>query len=197
MWDGRYNTEEYIYGTSPNKFLYNNYTIIPKGDVLCLAEGEGRNAVFLAKQGYTVTAVDSSIVGLKKVRRLAEKNNLTIEIIQADLETFDLGVNRWDGIVSIFCHVPLVIRKKLHEKVVAGLKSNGVLLLEAFTPDQLKHDTGGPPTEDLMMSKALLTQELIDLKFSHLQEVEYEVIEGTYHSGIAAVVQAIGFKQKI
>ena len=89
MWDERYSAEEYVYGTSPNNFLEANFSSIPKGKVLSLAEGEGRNAVFLAKQGYSVTAVDASLVGLNKARKLAEDNGVVIEFIQADLANYD------------------------------------------------------------------------------------------------------------
>lgn len=195
MWDEKFDTKHYVYGTEPNDFLKAHFGIIPMGNVLCLAEGEGRNAVFLAQQGYHVTAVDASIVGLKKAKRLADENNVNIEFIHADLEKYDPGENQWDGIVSIFCHIPDPIRKKLHQKVEKGLKSNGVLLLEAYTPDQLKHKTGGPPTEEMMMSKAILEKELAGLKFLHLVELERELIEGTNHFGVGAVVQAIGTRQ--
>ena len=110
MWDERYNTEEYAYGKAANNFLEENYTAIPKGNVLSLAEGEGRNAVFLARQGYTVTAVDASQVGLNKAKKLAEEHGVTIELVHADLADFDLGENRWDGIVSIFCPLPSALR---------------------------------------------------------------------------------------
>ncbi len=159
-----------------------------------MAEGEGRNAVFLAKQGYFVTAVDASRVGLEKARKLAEDNGVVIEFIHADLEGYDIGENRWDGIVSIFCPVPSVLRKELHKKVVAGLKQNGVLLIEAYTPNQLKYGTGGGGSEDSMMSKESLSLELADLKFSHLIELERDVVEGIYHTGLGAVVQAIASK---
>ncbi|ESS72979.1 methyltransferase type 11 [Methyloglobulus morosus KoM1] len=194
MWDERYSAEEYVYGTTPNKFLEENVNFIPKGKVLSLAEGEGRNAVFLAKQGYSVTAVDASRVGLEKARKLAEDNGVVIEFIYADLEEYDIGENRWDGIVSIFCPVPSVLRKELHKKVVAGLKQNGVLLLEAYTPNQLKYGTGGGGSEDSMMSKESLSLELADLKFSHLIELERDVVEGVYHTELGAVVQAIASK---
>lgn len=194
MWDERYSAEEYVYGTAPNKFLEENVNFIPKGKVLSLAEGEGRNAVFLAKQGYSVTAVDASLVGLEKARKLAKDNGVVIEFIHADLEEYDIGENRWDGIVSIFCPVPSVLRKELHKKVVAGLKQNGVLLLEAYTPNQLRYGTGGGSSEDSMMSKESLSLELADLKFSHLIELERDVVEGIYHTGLGAVVQAIASK---
>ena len=193
MWDERYSAEEYAYGTNPNKFLEANVSSIPKGKVLSLAEGEGRNAVFLAKQGYSVTAVDSSLVGLNKARKLAEENGVIVELIHTDLAEYDLGENKWDGIVSIFCPLPSSIRKQLHKKVEAALKRNGVFLLEAYTPAQLKYGTGGGNSVDVMQSKESLSLELAGLKFKHLIELERDVVEGIYHTGIGAVVQAIAF----
>jgi len=193
MWDERYSAQEYAYGTNPNKFLEANVSTIPKGKVLSLAEGEGRNAVFLAKQGYSVTAVDSSLVGLNKATKLAEENGVIVEFIHADLAEYDLGENKWDGIVSIFCPLPSSIRKQLYKKVEAALKRNGVFLLEAYTPAQLKYGTGGGNSVDVMQSKESLSLELAGLKFKHLIELERDVVEGIYHTGIGAVVQAIAF----
>jgi len=195
MWDERYRAEEYAYGKTPNEFLEANVSSIPKGRVLSLAEGEGRNAVFLAKQGYSVTAVDASPTGLSKARKLAEESGAVVEFIQADLADYDLGENKWDGIVSIFCPLPSSIRKQLHKKVEAGLKRGGVFLLEAYTPDQLKYGTGGGNSVDVMQTTESLRLELAGLRFSHLVELEREVIEGIYHTGIGAVVQAIASKE--
>ena len=193
MWDERYSAEEYAYGTNPNNFLEANVSSIPKGKVLSLAEGEGRNAVFLASQGYSVTAVDSSLVGLNKGRKLAEENGVIVEFIHTDLAEYDLGENKWDGIVSIFCPLPSSIRKQLHKKVEAALKRNGVFLLEAYTPAQLKYGTGGGNSVDVMQSKESLSLELAGLKFKHLIELERDVVEGIYHTGMGSVVQAIAF----
>ena len=195
MWDERYGTEEYAYGKTPNKFLEENYHVIPKGKVLSLAEGEGRNAVFLAKQGYSVTAVDASQVGLNKAKKLADENGVSLEFIHADLAEFVIGENEWEGIVSIFCPLPSARRKELHKKVVAGLKPHGVFLVEAYTPDQLKYGTGGGSSADSMTSKESLLRELQGLKFIHLIELERNVVEGTYHTGLGAVVQAIALKE--
>ena len=195
MWDERYSVEEYAYGTRPNEFLEENFNHIPKGKVLSLAEGEGRNAIFLAKQGYSVTAVDASIVGLNKAWKLAEEHGVVVEFIHADLADYDLGENEWDGIVSIFCPLPSSLRKRLYKKVVAGLKPNGVFLLEAYTPEQLKHGTGGGNSADVMQSKKSLSLELAGLNFRHLLELEREVMEGIYHTGLGAVVQAIATKE--
>lgn len=194
MWDERYSAEEYAYGKAPNQFLERNYHAIPQGKVLSLAEGEGRNAVFLARQGYAVTAVDASKVGLDKARKLAEENGVTLELIHADVANFDLGHKRWDGIITIFCPFPSALRKTLHKKVVAALKPDGVFLVEAYTPDQLKHGTGGGNSADSMTTRASLEQELAGLTFRHLAELERDVVEGIYHTGLGAVVQAIAVK---
>ena len=195
MWDERYSSKEYAYGKTPNKFLEENFSAIPKGNVLSLAEGEGRNAVFLARQGYSVTAVDGSQVGLQKAKKLAEENGVSLEFIHADLTKFDIGENRWDGIVSIFCPLPSALRKELHKKVVAGLKQNGVFLLEAYTPDQLNYGTGGGSSADTMSTRESLIRELAGLRFKHLIELERDVVEGIYHTGLGAVVQAIAVKE--
>ena len=194
MWDEKYGGVGYAYGTLPNEFLAENFHAIPKGRVLSLAEGEGRNAVFLAKQGYTVTGVDGSIVGLNKARKLAEDRGVTVEFIHADLADFDLGENKWDGIVSIFNPLPSELRRQLYKKIEAALKPNGVFLLEAYRPDQIDYGTGGGKDPDTMQTKETLLAELPGLEFSHLVELERPVIEGTLHTGMGAVVQAIATK---
>ena len=194
MWDKRYSADEYAYGTKPNNFLTENFNSIPKGKILSLAEGEGRNAVFLAKQGYSVTAVDSSLVGINKGRKLAKSNGVNVEFIHADLIEYDLGVNQWDGVISIFFPLPSLQRRILYKKIVNGLKKSGIFLLEAYTPEQLRFGTGGGDTVEFMQSKQSLIDELQGLSFNHLIEIERNVVEGTYHTGMASVVQAIAEK---
>lgn len=194
MWDERYSAEEYAYGKAPNQFLAEHFAAIPKGKVLSLAEGEGRNAVFLAQQGYAVTAVDASRVGLQKAQKLADEQGVSLELIHADLAEFDLGNEQWDGIVSIFCPLPSALRQQLHQKVVAALKPGGVYLIEAYTPEQLKHGTGGGKSADTMTTQADLMCELQGLHFQHLLELERDVVEGIYHTGLGAVVQALALK---
>ena len=145
-WDARYRTDDFVFGTAPNDFLAAEVARIPKGAVLCLGEGEGRNGVHLASLGYAVTGVDGSEVGLAKARRLAEARGVVLDTVVADLATFDLGEQRWQGIVSIFVHLPSALRADLYPRVVRALAPGGVLLLEAYTPRQ--HGiggVGGPP----------------------------------------------------
>lgn len=194
MWDKRYSADEYAYGTEPNSFLKENFNALTKGKVLSLAEGEGRNAVFLAKQGYRVTAVDSSLVGINKGRKLAKKEGVEIEFIHADIVEYDLGRDQWDGIISIFFPLLSIQRKKLYIKIVNGLKKKGVFLLESYRPEQLIFSTGGGDKAEVLQSKKSLIDELKGLSFKHLAEIDRSVIEGKYHTGVGAVVQVIAIK---
>lgn len=196
MWDERYRSKEYAYGTEPNQFLKQNFHHLPKGRILSLAEGEGRNAVFLAQQGYSVTAVDTSIVGLHKAQKWAEANGVTVNWVHADLADYDFGNHEWDGIVSIFCPLLPAVRKKMYDKLQLGLKQGGIFLLEAYTPEQLLYGTGGGHSVDFMQSKKMVRTELHSLTFQHLVELERNVIEGIYHTGLGSVVQAVAIKPK-
>lgn len=194
MWDERYSAKGYVYGTEPNGFLAAKADLLPAGRVLCLGEGEGRNAVWLAEQGFEVTAVDASAVGLHKARALAAERGVRITTVHADLADFVIEPDAWDGMVSIFCHLPPALRAQVHRRCVAGLRPGGVLLLEAYTPDQVGRGTGGPPTVELMMDARTLRLELAGLEFLELSETEREIHEGVFHNGVGAVVQLVGRK---
>jgi SAM-dependent methyltransferase len=194
MWDQRYSAQGYAYGTEPNDFLVEAAEQLAAGHVLCLGEGEGRNAAWLAQRGMTVTAVDASAVGLAKAQALADEHGVSITTIKADLQDFDFGDGQWDAIVSIFCHLPPALRKQVHQQCVTGLRTGGIMLLEAYTPRQLELNTGGPPSVDMMMDSASLRQELPGLEFIQLQELEREIHEGEFHNGRGAVVQAVAMK---
>lgn len=194
MWDQRYNTADYVYGTRPNDFLAEVAGRLKPGRVLCIAEGEGRNAVYLAERGHDVVAVDASAVGLEKAKKLALERGVSIETAVADLADYEIGVDRWDAIVSIFAHLPPAVRRPLHRKIAAGLKPGGTLVLEAYTPEQIAYGTGGPPVAELTMTLQALRDELDGLEFRHAVELEREVIEGSLHTGAGAVVQLVAVK---
>jgi len=191
MWDERYSDSEYAYGTEPNTFLKDQAERIPAGPVLCLAEGEGRNAVWLAERGHAVTAVDSSPVGLEKARKLAAERGVTITCECGDLAEYTIAPGTWAGIVSIFGHTPPEIRRRIHRQVAEGLRPGGVFILEAYTPRQLEYGTGGPPVEAMMMDTASLEAELPGLEFDLVRECEREILEGRYHTGRGHVVQLV------
>jgi SAM-dependent methyltransferase len=194
MWNERYNEPGFAYGTEPNDFLFDNINKLTKGKVLCLAEGEGRNAVFLATKGFDVTAVDLSEVGLEKTLGLAEQNKVIVKTVCADLSDFAIEESYWDSIVSIWLPLPSAIRRVLHKKVVSGLRTGGTFLLEAYTPQQLKFGTGGGKQVDLMMSLNSLQEELNGLHFDIAREEIREVHEGRFHNGQSAVVQVLACK---
>lgn len=193
-WNERYSTPEHFYGTAPNAFLAAQAHHIPAGPVLCLAEGEGRNAVHLAALGHAVTAVDQSAVGLAKARRLAETRGVALATVVADLAAYSILPDAWSGIVSIFAHLPRALRRTVHAAAVRGLRPGGVFLLEAYTPAQLAFATGGPKDPALLMRLPDLRGELTGLELLVAQEIEHEVVEGSGHSGRAAVVQILGRK---
>ncbi len=195
FWDERYGGEDFFYGTEPNEFLASRSDCFAAGGrLLCLGEGEGRNAVFLAGQGFQVTAVDGSATGLEKARKLAARRGVKLEIQLADLNDFDPGDQAWDGIVSIWCHLPSSLRRKVHLSCQRALKAGGVFFLEAYRPAQVELATGGPKDTDMLPTLELLGQELSSLEPLLAQEIEREVREGAGHTGVSAVVQWIGRK---
>jgi SAM-dependent methyltransferase len=190
-WDARYGEPGYAYGTEPNHFLAEVAVRIPAGPVLCLAEGEGRNAVYLAGLGHAVTAVDRSEVGLRKATALAKERAVRITPVVDDLGTFVIEPGAWSGIVSVFAHLPSQVRAPLHRAVVAGLRPGGLLVLESYTPRQLAFGTGGPRDADRLLTLEGLRTELAGLDFEIGREIERDVTEGKYHGGRAAVVQVM------
>lgn len=194
-WDERYSQDGYFYGTQPNDFLVSQFQKInPGGKVLCLADGEGRNSVFLAEKGYQVLAVDMSPVGLAKGSMLATERGVEIDTLCQDLAGFDMGDSQWDAVVSISAHTPTPVRRALHEQLSRALAPGGVLILEAYTPEQLyMPGIGGPPPSaiDFFMPLDTLREELTDLSIEIGQELEREMNEGEHHKGLSAVVQVL------
>jgi SAM-dependent methyltransferase len=192
MWDERYSAPGFAYGTAPNDFLVEVAGRIPAGGrVLCLAEGEGRNAVYLAERGHDVVAVDMSPVGLEKARGLAAARGVVIDTVVANLKDFVIDEGAWDAIVSIWAHVPPALRAPLHAACVKGLKPGGVFILEAYAPSQVARGTGGPRDPALCMSANQLREELAGLHIERLEEKTRFVHEGEHHHGDSDVVQAL------
>jgi SAM-dependent methyltransferase len=159
--------------------------------VLCLAEGEGRNAIFLAGRGHAVTAVDQSPAGLAKANALAQTRGVPLTTVVADLADFDIVPQTWAGIVAIFMHLPPALRRDVLGRAAAGLRPGGVFVMEAYTPAQLGRGTGGPRDVTLLPTLAELRAELGDLEWLVARELERDVREGGGHTGAAAVVQVL------
>ncbi|ABQ27561.1 class I SAM-dependent methyltransferase [Geotalea uraniireducens] len=193
-WDERYSEPGFTYGTAPNEFLVSIVDRIPQGKILSLAEGEGRNAVYLASLGYRVTGIDGSEVGLRKAVDLAMERGVAITTIHADLSEFVIKPGQWDGIIACYCHLHPAIRIPLHRAAVQGLAPGGVFVLEAFSKEQLAYGTGGPKSLDMLMSLDELERELAGLEFVHAVQIERQVREGRGHTGPASVVQILAVK---
>ena len=194
MWDERYSEDGFAYGTEPNSFLAEVAPGLSRGRVLSIAEGEGRNAVFLASLGFEVHSVDQSAVGVDKTRRLAAERGVTVHAEVGDLVDHPIAAGSFDGVVSIFAHMPKPVRVGLHQRLVVALRPGGWLVLEAYTPRQVGRGTGGPPVVDLMMDPDDLRGELAGLELERMEELEREVHEGRYHNGVASVVQVVARK---
>ena len=193
-WNERYGEPGFAYGTAPNEFLASVADKIPSGSILSLAEGEGRNAVYLASRGCQVTGVDGSEVGLRKAQQLAAERGVALTTVHADLSNFEIEPEQWDGIIACYCHVPAAVRSPLHHAAVQGLKSGGVFVLEAFSKEQLPYGTGGPQSLDMLMSLDELRRELAGLELVHAVRIERVVQEGSWHTGLASVIQMLGIK---
>ena len=195
FWNPRFAAGEYVYGTDANAFLREEAHRLPAGGrVLSLGEGEGRNAVFLASQGWQVTGVDASAEGLAKVARLAQVRGVPVATIEADLEEWSIPAGSWDGIVSVFCHLPPALRQRVLRQAVDGLRPGGVLLLTGYTPRQLAFGTGGPKETALLNEPADLRADLAGLDILRCEEVERDICEGRLHTGRAAVVELVARK---
>jgi len=207
-WDKRYDPAQgWAYGEAPNDFLAEAAPkhIKSHSKLLALGEGEGRNAVFVAKEieGSTIHCIDLSSVGLAKVPVLAQKKGIDparLSTQVADLSDFDMGSQQWDGVFSIWCHLPSRLRREVHQKVLKGLKPGGAFILESYTPSNVGRGTGGPQKEDLCVTATQLKEDFgvadhalenAEVEIITLQEQEREVKEGQYHSGLSATVQMV------
>lgn len=195
FWDTRYDRETYSYGIDPNDFLVHHLDYLkPKGKILCLSEGEGRNAIYLAKKGFLVEAVDFSVQAQKKAMSLAKENNVNITYHVADLNDFELGENEWDAVISISAHLDSRLRNRLHTKIRKGLKQDGIFLLEGYNKDQINNDTGGPKDVDMLFSLEELHHDFNGFNILHSKDLIRDVTEGDCHGGLAAVSQFIAKK---
>lgn len=192
MWDERFSQSEPVYGEAPNAFLAAESSRLPAGSALLVpGDGYGRNGIWLANQGFRVHTVDLSPVGVERARKSAQTAGVNMTIEQADLSTWAWPANHFDGVVAIFLHLPPDLRTKVHASMLRAVKPGGLILLEAFSPAQLRHSSGGPKQVELLYTAGLLRQDFAPATALLLEEKETHINEGHMHSGPAAVVQAI------
>jgi len=192
FWNSRYAEPGYAYGTEPNAFLVSQKKYLkPGGKALAVADGEGRNGVWLAQQGLDVLSVDASEVGLRKTQELAADRGVAIRTEKVDLTTWKWPEQKFDVVAAIFIHFPPEVRARMHRRMFEALKPGGVLILEAFTPGQLTYKSGGPPVAEMLYTADMLRIDFAGGEILFIEEAIAELTEGNYHRGAGAVVRLV------
>ena len=196
IWDERYAQDGYLFGTEPNEFLVSQrHWLKPGMSCLAVADGEGRNGVWLAQQGLHVLSVEASAVALEKAKKLAQQRGVAIDFEQADLAHWQWGENRFDVVAAIFIQfAPPALREQMFAGIKRCLKPGGLLVLQGYTPRQLEYKTGGPSAAENMYTEALLRNAFGDMEILHLREHDDHIGEGTAHSGMSALIDLVARK---
>lgn len=192
FWDDRYDRADYVYGTEPNAFLVGQRWRLERGmRVLAVADGEGRNGVWLAQQGMKVMSVDSSPIGLRKALKLALARGVALQTTCADLRTWDWPQGAFDAVVAVFIHFGSEDRAAMHRAMLNAVRPGGLVMLEAFRPEQLGRASGGPPVRDMLVDAATLGADFAEAEILEMNDVETDLDEGPFHAGPAATVRMI------
>lgn len=196
FWNARYASADYIFGTAPNQFLASHADLIQPGmRTLAVADGEGRNSVWLAEHGAQVHALDVSPIALDKARALAQARGVSIQFEQADLLNWTWPEAEYDLVVAIFIQFASPDQR---EPIIAGLrhalKPGGMLILQGYTPKQIEFGTGGPGSAENMYTESLLRKWFGDWQIRHLREHEDFISEGTHHHGQSALIDLVAQK---
>jgi SAM-dependent methyltransferase len=189
-WNRRYAGDDFLFGTEPNAWLREHAGALPRGGrILGVADGEGRNSVWLAQQGFQVQAFDVADRAVAKARAFAERQGVSVDFSVADVDGFNWPDAACDGVAAIFVQfADPDMRGRLFERIVRSLKPGGVLILQGYTPKQLAYRTGGPPILSHLYTRELLASAFADLSIVELREYEAEVREGQGHSGLSALI---------
>lgn len=189
-WHERFQTKEYVYGTDPNEFIKNMQNRLRlSGRALAIAEGEGRNAVYLAEQGMDVTAWDMARSGLDKTERLAEERRVAVLTEQVDLAHAEWAEEAWDLIICVFGHYPKDVQHKTFDGIRHALKPGGHFLMEVYSVDQPAYGTGGPKQESFLYRPEEVLEAFQEFKITHFFTGEVERHEGKLHNGLSHVIQ--------
>ncbi len=199
-WNDRYSKEEFAYGEQPNIYLKEQLEKLNAGIILFPAEGEGRNAVFAAKLGWTVSAFDISVEGKNKALRLAEKNMVTIDYQVGELEALNYNTEQFDVIALIFAHFPADIKTLYHKTLDKYLRKNGLVIFEAFSKRHIDYNSknekvGGPKEIAMLFSIEELKLDFANYEIIELEEKEIELSEGMFHNGKGSVIRFVGQKK--
>lgn len=190
MWNQRYQGEELLFGEAPNEYLRAQQARLPRGGrALCVADGEGRNSVWLAEQGLRVDAFDIAEAGVAKARRLAARHGVCVDFAVADADTVAWPEAVYDVVAAIFIQfADPAMRARLFEGMVRVLKPGGLLVLQGYTPRQLQYRTGGPQRVDHLYTEDLLREAFKDLEILELRSYDAELAEGRQHTGMSGLI---------
>ncbi|MDQ1002856.1 hypothetical protein QFZ28_003256 [Neobacillus niacini] len=195
QWNIRFQDEDYVYGSEPNVFLADiQIKLQLSGDTLAIAEGEGRNAVFLAEQGMKVTAWDYAESGLSKTKKLADSRGVTVSTELVDLNDVNWEKEKWDQLVCIFGHFPTELRKKTLQGVKETIKAGGYFVTEVYSVYQIPYTSGGPKDLDFLYKPEEFLQVFSDWRIIHFFMGEVTRHEGKLHNGLSHVIQFVGQK---
>ena len=189
-WNRRFEGDDFVFGTEPNQWLHRHAaSFLRHGRMLCVADGEGRNSVWLARQGFQVDAFDISDVGLAKARKLAASAGVSVNYQLADCDGFAWPAAAYDGVAAIFVQfADPDLRKRLFGHMIASLKPGGTLILQGYTPKQLEYKTGGPSAVSHLYTEPMLREAFSELEIIELREYETELSEGSGHHGRSALI---------
>ena len=195
-WDSRFSTDDYIFGIEPNAWLAQHASLLQPGmRVLAVADGEGRNSVWMAKLGLKVDAFDISPVGVETAKKLAQQNGVDVNFSVCGVEDYPWKALEYDAVVAIFIQfADPDTRETLFKRMKSALKPDGLILLQGYTPKQLDFKTGGPPNVDHLYTEALLQQAFDDLDITELRAYEDVLTEGTQHHGQSALIGMVARK---
>jgi SAM-dependent methyltransferase len=195
-WDERYASTDYVFGTAPNAFVVEQAHRLPSGaHVLAVADGEGRNGVWLAEQGHAVTSIDISRQGQAKAARLAAKRRVELDFRIADLADWPWPTDCYDAVVAIFIQfAEPALRDAIFVNMRRATRPGGRILLQGYRPEQVQYGTGGPPCSENMYTAAMLRAAFAGWNIEHLEEHDSVLSEGTGHSGMSALVDMVARK---
>ena len=197
FWNERFDKEEFIFGTEPNQYLLEKASqhLKPNQRVLSIADGEGRNGVWLAKQGMQVVAFDASDVALAKAKQFAKENQVEPEYTFSDVDSFAWHTNTYDAVIGIFIQfADPAMRARIFQKAYDALRPGGIFILQGYTPKQLEYKTGGPSFIEHLYTEELIRGLAQDFHILELQSYERELSEGPRHSGISALLGLVAQK---
>ncbi|HET7261906.1 MAG TPA: class I SAM-dependent methyltransferase [Casimicrobiaceae bacterium] len=192
-WNARFAGEDYLFGEAPNEFLRRNLQCIPAGgSVLCVADGEGRNSVWLAEHGYAVTAFDFASNAVAKARVRAARRGVDVDLRLADIESWAWDDVRYDALVAIFIQfLPPERRDAMFERMQSAVKPGGVFLLEGYRPEQVDYATGGPPRRENMYTREWIDERFRGWDVQVLESYDAEIREGRAHHGMSALIDVV------